>query len=499
MNAGEGGYMIKKLLIVEDEKMIRQGIQAMVMRSQVLVEEIILCKNGEEAYNVVCNQPIDVMITDIRMPKKDGITLVKEIQGLPHVPKVVVISGYDDFSYAVELMRYGVREYILKPVERDSIHDILYKLNLELEKEENNLTDYKRIAHQQLKYILLQDNLKESDIEQSLRSIGTDVVPDAYYVGCTNCEDFISSEQIKVLWLDDIHGQNIFIVAEENKELLLKEGLQNYCVGLSQVYSESRKIKRAYEEAIFARKMAFAGDIHYFQYQMEQYPYEKVKTVYLDENIEQELAQFVQLIGTNKCEKVNKHIAHLVYRLKQGEIGPDFFRSYMGRMVDQICDVYKNVLDIRNEKELYVKNIYKFNTVGDYYEVLLGWINEINQKLSSEYEDYKNKQKIQKAIQYVCLNYHRDLNMATVSNEISMNYSLFSYLFKQYTGMNFVNYLKKLRITEAKRLLEASDLKIFEISNQIGYENEKHFMKVFRGVCGVSPSEYRKNMQVGKR
>lgn len=88
--------------------------------------------------------------------------------------------------------------------------------------------------------------------------------------------------------------------------------------------------------------------------------------------------------------------------------------------------------------------------------------------------------------------------MAVVSNHISMNYSLFSHVFKQYTGKNFVNYLKELRIQEAKRLLEETDMRIIEISLAVGYENEKHFMKLFKAVCGVSPTEYRKNVMLKK-
>ena len=86
--------------------------------------------------------------------------------------------------------------------------------------------------------------------------------------------------------------------------------------------------------------------------------------------------------------------------------------------------------------------------------------------------------------------------MAVVSNHISMNYSLFSYVFKQYTGHNFVNYLKNLRVNEAKRLLEETDLKVNEISGKVGYNNEKHFMKIFKNTCGVSPTEYRKNTRL---
>lgn len=86
--------------------------------------------------------------------------------------------------------------------------------------------------------------------------------------------------------------------------------------------------------------------------------------------------------------------------------------------------------------------------------------------------------------------------MAVVSNYISMNYSLFSYAFKQYTGSNFVTYLKNIRMEEAKRLLVETDLRVNEISETVGYDNEKHFMKIFKSSCGVSPSEFRKNARL---
>ena len=117
----------------------------------------------------------------------------------------------------------------------------------------------------------------------------------------------------------------------------------------------------------------------------------------------------------------------------------------------------------------------------------------MQQLIMEEFDDYKNKEKIVQAVRYIKENFKSDLNMAVVSNCISMNYSLFSLNFKQYTGMNFVNYLKKIRVEEAKRLLEETDEKINDISRLVGYENDKHFMKIFKSVCGVSPSEYRKN------
>lgn len=145
------------------------------------------------------------------------------------------------------------------------------------------------------------------------------------------------------------------------------------------------------------------------------------------------------------------------------------------------------------------QEICTYDTAYDFYNVLKDWLVNLNDKLMSEYNDYRNKQKIQQAICYLNENYNKNLNMAVVSNTISMNYSLFSYAFKQYTGHNFVNYLKNIRITEAKRLLETTDMHVIDIGKKVGYENEKNFMKIFKCICGVSPTEYRKNTLLGKR
>ena len=82
---------MKTVLIVEDEKMIRQGIKTMIMRSGVPIETIMECNNGETALEILKEQEIDVMFTDIRMPKMDGIELVQKMQSLEHIPLTVAM------------------------------------------------------------------------------------------------------------------------------------------------------------------------------------------------------------------------------------------------------------------------------------------------------------------------------------------------------------------------------------------------------------------------
>lgn len=484
---GEG---MKKLLIVEDEKMIRLGIQAMVKRSPVHFEEIILCKNGEEAFEVVKNQKIDIMITDIRMPKMDGITLVKKIQSLSHKPKVVVISGYDEFSYAVELLRNGAKEYILKPVEREKISQILVKLEKELDAEQERQEDKTRIGYQQFKYLLLNENITDEEITAIENKFKDCFLKEEYVVCCTNYQTDADTILDDLIFLDDIHGQSIFIVKAAKKDELLSSVLRNYYVGISKQHKSLMELRKAYQEALYARKNAFATGNFIAEYNKDK---EKEETI-----AEEMIDQFVQLVGTDKCEEAYKFLARILYKTKQGCIDPDHFQETMEMIVEKVCTNYQKLLDTDEIHDNFLRNVYAFDNAASYYYALKDWLTELNEKIVNEFDDYKNKQKIQRAIVYIHENYNKDLNMAVVSNYISMNYSLFSLTFKQYTGTNFVHYLKTIRINQAKKLLEETDLKIIEISNRVGYENEKHFMKLFKCVCGVSPSEYRKNVQVGK-
>ena len=134
--------------------------------------------------------------------------------------------------------------------------------------------------------------------------------------------------------------------------------------------------------------------------------------------------------------------------------------------------------------------------INTFQEEYIEQLNEFHCSLEEQFVQDQNKRKIKQAIEYIKKNYDKDLNMAVVSNYVSMNYSLFSLSFKEYTGVNFVNFLKEIRINQAKALLENTDWKIQEIASKVGYENEKNFMKIFKNTCGISPTEYRRNLTI---
>ncbi|MCM1122205.1 MAG: response regulator [Eubacterium sp.] len=487
---------MKTVLIVEDEKMIRQGIRAMIQRSGVPVEVIMECGNGEMAWEILQSQKVDVMFTDIRMPKMTGIELVQRVQELPDKPVIVAVSGYADFSYAVEMLRMGVREYLLKPIERDKLWEIMKKLEEELARSHESSRTSKRLGHQQFKYLMLNEKITEEELYTMQSEYESEFDLHAYYVYASNPKE-VRGEEENYIYLHNVEKYDIYLVPEKNAPFLLKNELAQEYVGISKLHGGIREMRAAYREAVDARRRAFctncmncrAGE------HRKHIPEDFVKQGQKFVSEEMKL-QRVQLLGTDKTEEIVKGWNGFFYAVKNEWIAPADFARCIDDFLKDVRKTYRNMLADEEENLQKMADYYSYPALAVWQTEFMEWLLDLHERINSRFDTNKNQQKIKQAIDYIQENYDKDLNMAVVSNHISMNYSLFSYLFKEYTGSNFVNYLKEIRLQEAKRLLAETDLRIIEISARIGYDNEKHFMKIFKASCGVSPSEYRKNAQM---
>lgn len=480
---------MKTLLIVEDEKMIRQGIRVMVQRSGVAIEQILDCKNGEEALEILKSQPVDVMFTDIRMPKMDGITLVNEVQKLPEKPKIVAISGYDDFNYAVEMLRNGVYEYLLKPINRDQVGKLLAQLDQIIGEEAKSRKVQDLMFQKQVRHLMTENDISESEWDLMENRCHLEFGETDYRVIVYAGTEGLPEQDAILLQMPEDHGQRLCFLKADQTESYIAQNMSCGGIGVSGVHTGIRECKKAREEALQARCQAFVMGRSFCMFQEK-----KVDYVPVDRNL---ISYFVQQFGTEKWELAVRELQKHYFAAKRQVTEPEDLLNVTVLCLEKLKDAYQNVIQMDIEKYRLLCSPQSFENADRYLDALTQWISQMKQLLDTEFEDYRNKEKIKDAIRYIQKNYQKDLNMAMVSNYVSMNYSLFSLTFKQYTGVNFVNYLKKLRIEEAKRLLEQTDEKIIDISRMVGYDNEKHFMKVFKNHTGISPSQYRNTRITG--
>lgn len=476
---------MNKVLIVEDEKLIRQGIKAMVLRSGVPVNEIIEANNGEAALEILKEQQIDVMFTDIKMPHMDGITLVKTIQelNLDYKPHIAAISGYDDFDYAVSMLRNGVKEYLLKPVDRKKIAEVLTKFEEEINKKDIEFEKNRQTMYQQMLYMILYDGVKSEEIKEIADGLIDYVPVERYVVVVCNYQENDLDINDKVFFFNGMDYMNFFIVDATSKYDLL-DNLTEYNIGISRIYSNLRDLRQAYYEACAMRKISFGTNIHIMDNEFH-------KRIHQERYDVKSMMQTANLICSGKIDEALEILERFVDSVKERKYSMEQFEEQIKIILTTTINMYKNSLKTGEEDIMDLLSMYRYQTIDEYMEVIRAWISRFNDLIDDEEDESKNFVKIQTAIEYIKENYASDLNMAVVSNYVSMNYSLFSFTFKKCTGTNFVNYLKEVRVGEAKKLLQESDMKIVEISAKVGYEHEKHFTRTFKAITGLTPSQYR--------
>jgi len=487
-----------RVLVVEDEKLIRQGIKTMIQKSSVQIEEVLECRNGEEALKILNQEKIDILFTDIKMPKMNGIELIKSIYDRADKPEIVIVSGYDDFTYAVEVLRWGAQEYVLKPIHRDDVEKILIKLVKLVEQKKHNIqkeTDFKSVLEQLLKYILINKNITMDEFQKINNTIDGDFLDnEAYKVYCwymANQEEAFNV-QADVIHLEDIEDYHVLIVKESAQHEILEklEGIKT--LGISNLHQGLKSLRKGYIEACISRNYAYLKKRKYIEYLETQ----NVKSsVRVDET---GIAKFVQQLGTEKMQEDKEQLLKLFAPHTIAYIDYKVFEETLKSVLHQIASTYQVIIESKKLTNNILEKCFKQESLEAYQTTFNEYIEAINIAVLQAHEDFRSKQKMKEALEYINTNYNKDLNMAVVSNHVSMNYSFFSQIFKEYTGMNFVNYIKEIRINKSKEFLADTQKKVAEIGYSVGYENEKHFMKVFKNVMGVSPTEYRKNAKITK-
>ena len=482
------------VLLVDDEEEVFQVIMKKLDWESMGFSIAGYARNGVEALEMAEELQPDVVMTDIKMPYMDGLTLCKKLKELYQKVKVIIFSGFDEFEYAKEAIKIEAEEYILKPIEREKITEILKKLNAEIEsrkeKEENN----QKIGYQQMRHLMLSDEISGEEQRTIESQYADHFYTGNYYVCCQNQVKRGELSDDNYIFMKNMNDNDIFIVPAENLSLLLKNELQDGYIGISAAHCGLESIRQAYAESVMMRKKAFVRNKVEAQYGVFQ---EKIPEGLITEaaKLTEEAAriQRVQLIGTDHTDDLEKSFHQFFYEVKNGRIDEAVFESCMKDFFTEVEKTYQNALETEGELLLECKEIWSENCIDSYEDKVMEFVLQLHEKINSSYDQNKNVQKIKMAVDYIEENYAKDLNMAVVSN-----YSLFSYSFKQYTGSNFVNYLKEIRMREAKKLLTETDMKIIEISQAVGYDNEKHFMKIFKATCGVSPTEYRHNAYLSK-
>jgi len=510
------------LLIVDDEKNIRQGLKVMIEREFGDTCQIRLAAHGREALELHAEHPANVVITDIRMPIMDGMELLERLRQQCRAaegPIVLVLSGYDEFEYAKTAIRFQVRDYLLKPIRREDLFEALGRALEELEqrKDESERIDLaqdykKRLRLARLTQLLEADSAEFKAALDDLSSDGAGVtlpfslavVAYRYEQGGSMSREELASvvERLEgpldrgheaALW--DREGHLVLIGPSPERfarlaELAEKRELGGLLVGLGLPGSRLEDLPESYREACLALKYTF---LHPGVHLVDARAIKEGRQLF--PSPEEEIRLLGNLLGTDRTREMNELLYRIFHIDQLARIDISYIEHTARLINEQVLD---EVFRRYGEASMEVLKLYRkvgdwnsFRYFHDYFRALENLLVSLNDYIKQVRLAYTENENLKEAVAFIEQNYARPLNMASVSNHVSLNYSYFSEAFKAYTGESFVVYLKKVRIEKAKELLAERELKMIGVGEAVGFENVKQFARVFKELEGISPHEYR--------
>lgn len=476
-----------KVLIADDEELIRKGLKSMLQRYKKDFYDIYLCADGDEAENILKENKIDILITDIRMPRLDGIELINYVKNFHKETSIVILSGYDDFNYAKEAIKCGAKEYLLKPINREKLYECMEKIEIDINKNE----EYKKAyCASQFNCLVKKEGLSEDILDKIKKVVSIDIFNN-YYIGIYTISN-LENKSNNLSYIEDIKKDRkeriiyffnsecfLTVISESEKMLvdILKSVSSDEKVGISMPHNSIESIKIAYHEAkeAFKNRIMDYGNIIYYKNIKN-----RIKKASTPNN---KIDSIFNMIEAGRINDVETNLNELFNREKINKYCVDYFLN-----IDSLMKEKLRQIDIEFDKN----EMYSYSNIFEYIDEVTHLAVSVTQRIQKQMSYNNTNLSVKRAVEYVNKNYNKDINLAMIANEVNLNYTYFCELFKEYTKDTFVNYVKKLRVQKAKEMLSKNtNYKIYEIANIVGYDNPRQFAKIFRKITGITPIEYK--------
>lgn len=527
-----------KLLIVDDEPMVRRVLCHIIEERGIPVEVVGQAANGLEAVEMAMQKQPDLVMMDIKMPGLDGLAATEQILRQRKNTLVILLSAYDDFEYARKGLELGAYQYLLKPIAPDKIETMLEKAIGELadRKKLNNenrgeeLERFKPYVKSSLLYHLISGTLKDEDIKEQEALLKVHILPGMAVVFGFDCdldsdlENLIKNrirEELKTHQIEKDHvlmeaiGRRKLVMLISSKECSRGDKTKKrwFCddlrlsvsqmvhatvtVGIGRPYQNFQEVRRSYLQARKAFKYGYillGGN----------------RVVYVDELDEEKRKDypvFIKETVTNHILNGDwKHVNEDVrFTLKQIMQSTEDSMKKQVRIMELVILISRVAIDEGvAHKEILTLNAEFYQRMSfsdhleDLAEMVLALIDAYRRLVAEANQSYGSKL-IKRAQNYMKANFSSDITLKEVADVVNLSQHYFSRLFKSEVGVSFSEYLIRTRLNAAKKLMVDPALPISHISLQVGYNDASYFSRTFRKYEHVSPSLYREEVLQIKR
>ena len=539
-----------KIFLAEDEVIVRETIKRMIPWEELGFELVGEAADGEMALPLLLRQKPDLLITDIKMPFMDGLTLAKvakkEIPGL----KVVILSGYDDFNYAKQAINIGVEDYLLKPITKNALIERLTDIRSRYEHEKTQKEYYEKFHREMQAYeknssrdffeALVSGSMDMMEIYRRSEKLGLDIVAEAYNVliFTMNCEEdfsgqregyseweaeslelleeFFSENTSAMLFRCNIFSYGVLIkgqketieentrscVSEIQRILDRKEQKRQWFVAAGEPVERLSQIQKSYYSAsrAFSQRYLYDENILYYDEMasMEKKNVTEDDSTYLQKVDVNALNPVIlqKFLSNGLLEETENFVKDYFYAIGQEPLESLVFRNYvtlnvrfsvMSFLKEIGCDT--RTLEQEDTEDVLSESSKSLENAIAYAKKIISQAIALRDQNSGN----KNRSILKTAVDFIDSHYmEEDMSLNKAANAANVSANHFSALFSQNMGQTFIEYLTNLRMNKAKEYLRCTSMRSSEIAGEIGYKDAHYFSYLFKKTQGMTPSDYRK-------
>lgn len=531
-----------KLFIVDDEIDVVEGVKSTVDWGKHGVEVCGSANNGLEALNLIHELSPDLLIVDVNMPVMDGIELLQKLKNEGSDLEFLILSGYDEFSYAQKAVNLGATDYLLKPCRpQDILRAVLRARSIAEEKKsrEKLLAHYAAQFHNNIPILrerflsrLLEGKVsdlagarEEMDLykislpqgdstvvlfkidkafpagRNNLMNMETsklavrDVIKKEFESASFQAEVFIYKEYVAAIAGLDADGHSLRklpVLLDGIREKVVQNVGLTVTAGVGNPVSSPPDMWKCYSECCSAidtksflgeNRVIFFSDVVLEQKKAFAYPYNREMDI-------------INCLHTGNKDGLPAKIDGFYDEMAAtGPLSKDFIQNASIVLIG-------NIFRFCMEEKIDTQAV--FAGQDDFFGEMLrcGTLFELKEKIGGllcKIVDHMNKREninkfVDMAIDYIKSNYSGDIGLETIAKKVYITPGYLSMLFKQAVGVNFVDFLNQYRVQMSKEYIKDYRFKLYEIANKVGFQDEKYFSQIFKKYTGLTPKQYRETL-----
>lgn len=532
-----------KVMIVDDEIPAREILLCIINWEDTDFRIVYGASNGKDALDKYTDIKPDLIITDIQMPIIDGLDLIEEVQKINKSQKFLILSCYEDFTYAQRAMKMGVTDYLIKDlITPNDLYGILAKTKTDLDNITIKKSEIKK-EHKLLNFLkenkdialrkLIFNDISQDDCYNLIENLNLNLNGKLFVLFLIQIDNFFKyiedenfytntlneiiknvSETIEELNIGecfysengeftaivrltptiseaDIINECYYLAQEIRKRISLMHNI-SLTISVSSTFKKPFKIKKYFDEAFKLSKMkVFLGNDTIILNNTF------VKNLDLDTDTLVKRINAINIaIEQNNIENLKSELTHLYDKDIRGFMQFNYLNYINSSLLDLVvrtCNRYSIAYeDIFSTSYLPIEILSTKETV----EEMSGWFIEIFTKIININfnNSFKNKysKKVADSIDYINKNlFNQSLSLTDIAENINVHKVYLCRIFKEETGENVTQYILKARIEKSKEIILSTNYKLYEISDKLGFNTPQQFSILFKKVTGITPNQFR--------